>query len=553
MARLHEKCGEVLHRAIELGLSTLSLCIKPLLCSGTALQVSLAVPVQIVETERLTGAYELTQMSAVPFGRYMGASRHELFMLDADPPPSTGPWPEYFYVSRRRHDGISWREVERIDVPEFPAGNPLLFRRFDATADTLVCADEGLVASTGGGVIGVYDLSLNVSQLRRVLTSDIPQVNGRFGNAVAIDGDLLVVAEPFTTRGGTNQSPGFTWTGAVHLFERGPSGDWGNRLVLTPEGLTCSPNYHIYSQFGRSVAVHNEVIVVGCLAVFDSSFPTFPPGASPRFGCAIVYERVAGAWRNTACLRVPANVFSGFGCWSVAVRGDRIVAADIREGVSSPLGRLYVFERSAPGPGNWVFRDEIRASDGAVNPSGYPTDSFGWVLDLDDDEILVGAPFATPDGDPAYYSRGSAYRFRQVGGQWVEERLWTTGTTAQAAGSIDRELGRFVAFVEGGVVVSASIGIGATPGVPSGVVCYYQDPIARSVCDGAANSAHFDGARLDVRGAPLASTGRLGFFGRQFPRTRSRGVGGLEAPFRADDTMQWRPPRSTRRALDAAG
>jgi len=41
--------------------------------------------------------------------------------------------------------------------------------------------------------------------------------------------------------------------------------------------------------------------------------------------------------------------------------------------------------------------------------------------------------------------------------------------------------------------------------------------IATSVCDGVANSATQDGARLEVRGAPIASTGQLGFHGRQFP------------------------------------
>jgi len=66
-----------------------------------------------------------------------------------------------------------------------------------------------------------------------------------------------------------------------------------------------------------------------------------------------------------------------------------------------------------------------------------------------------------------------------------------------------------------------------------------------------------EAVRNEIKRYILESNGEVSQLARDLAQwnwgTRSRGVGGLEAPFRADDTMQWRPPRSTRRALDAAG
>jgi len=465
----------------------------------------------------MAGTYENAQGAGIPFGRYMAASRNELFIHTVEVPTGApGPWPRYHVISRRRYDGVRWQEVEQIPLPWGAGGLPIYAARLAASHDTLIFADE---VRTPGGIVAVYDLAPGRASHRVDLVSDMYQANGKFGNDIDVSGDRLVIGEPFTSRGGQGSVPTgniVLWQGAVHIFERTSSGGWGNRIVLTPLDISCPTSWDAFGAFGSSVAVDGDVIVVGCVGVHDNASP-FPPPAHVGFGCALVFERVAGTWQNTACLRVPPNAFSGGGCWGVAVRGDRIIASDLRWNAPAPFGRVYVFERDVPGPGNWVFKDELRASDGALSPLGYATDTFGRTLDLSDDEILVGAPNATPDRNPAFYGRGAAYRFHKVNGQWQEERIWTTRTTLPASQGSDQLVGEFVGFVDGGIVVSAGGGIGATPGIPSGVVCFYPDPIATTVCDGAANSVSAEGARLEVRGSPVAGLGPIGFHGSDFP------------------------------------
>jgi len=460
----------------------------------------------------MTGAYWNANLGGLGFGQAMTASESDVFVMDTEQPTLLNP---SGFASRRRFDGIRWVEVERIPQPLDSAGNLIPTTRLVASQDTLVLAD--VISGQREGRMAVYDLTPYTATLRKMFESDLPEVVGHFGGALAISGDTLVVGEPFTTRGGAgSQQPGLLWYGVVHVFTRNPAGDWGDRVVLTPLDLNCASQFVYFIQFGRAVAIDGDVMVVACGNSRDVNVPQFPP--APAFGFALVFERLGGVWTNTQCLRVPPNTVGGGGCWGVAVRGDRIIASDLRQYAPGPVGHVYVFERNGPGPGNFAFRHDLQASDGRPPQNGgFPSDAFGRTLDLDEDEILVGAPHATPDRNPALVGRGAAYRFRLVNGVWQEERLWASGTTIQPYTACDDALGTYVGFVEGGAVVSTPNAVGAWPGFQSGVVCYYQDPIATPVCDGAANSAYGDGARFEVRGVANSVGGRVGFLGRQFP------------------------------------
>lgn len=98
-----------------------------------------------------------------------------------------------------------------------------------------------------------------------------------FGSSVAIDGDVAVVGA--TTGGG---SPETGKPGAAYVFERQSNGTWQQVAKLLP--LYEEPDGIGSSNFGTSVAIEGNVIVVGC---YFSAQTT-------------VFERINGVWTRTA-------------------------------------------------------------------------------------------------------------------------------------------------------------------------------------------------------------------------------------------------------------
>lgn len=456
---------------------------------------------QRTEDERIYGYHSSNYAN---FGTLLATNDRSLFYYDPD-----GLGQGEFV--RCEFEGLAWTERERFDPMVRPNGQGIWAEKMAATGDTLVYAQS--TASTplpAMGAVVTYDLTRQPVTPTQVLLSDMPAQGYGFGRSVAISGNVLVVGEHSTTRWGTY--PVGTY-GAAHVFERGANGLWIRTQVLTPRPACSPPQYDRWGRFGQAVAVDGETIVIGVQAANDSQqgFP-FP---EEGVGMAVVYEKVGGTWVDTACLRVPPLSNVGDGCYAVAVRGNRILASERRD-TPPGLGRVHVYERQGPGPGNWYRSASLGASDGAAFGTSLLTDNFGWHLALGVDRILVGAPEGSPNASQVYWGHGAGYLFTLRNGLWEEERLWTTRTFMSPGSQADRAHGYRVSFVEDGVIVSARVGIDPA-GASSGVICYYQDPISAVACPGASNSVSTEGAKFDVRGQRQSGTGRLGFVGRQFP------------------------------------
>jgi hypothetical protein len=100
-----------------------------------------------------------------------------------------------------------------------------------------------------------------------------------FGRSVAIDGNVAVVG---ATDGGGMPEQGRP--GAAYVFERQSNGTWRQVAKLLP--LFEEPEGTGSSNFGTSVAIEGNVIVVGCY---------FSPQTT-------VFERINGVWTRTAVL-----------------------------------------------------------------------------------------------------------------------------------------------------------------------------------------------------------------------------------------------------------
>ena len=213
---------------------------------------------------------------------------------------------------------------------------------------------------------------------------------------MAISGDTAVIGAPNDSANGTD-------SGSVYVFARS-DGAWSQQAKLTPGDGSQN------DQFGRSVAVSGETLVVGA--------PTDTPGGTDS-GAAYVFVRSDGTWTEQAKL-IASNGGQGhnFG-WSVSVDGDSLVAGafgGFSKGTDS--GAAYVFVRSY---GTWMEQTELIGDDTAGG------DTLGWSVSIDGDQVVVGAPGDTARGTDS----GSAYVFVRAAGAWTQQARLLASDGAQ--------------------------------------------------------------------------------------------------------------------------
>ena len=195
-----------------------------------------------------------------------------------------------------------------------------------------------------------------------------------FGWSVAAAGDSTVVV------GAYGDSALGDFSGSAYVFER-VANAWTEVAKLTPNDGKA------YDAFGSSVAAYPETIVIGQANHMSS-------------GSAYVYDRIGGAWVQTAKLVASTgNPFDDFGS-SVAIGEDTIaVGAPVDSDLGFGAGAVYVFERSGDA---WTEVAKLRGEYGSRN--------FGLSIALSADTMVIGAAFDDYGG--------SAYVFERVNGTW---------------------------------------------------------------------------------------------------------------------------------------
>ncbi len=243
----------------------------------------------------------------------------------------------------------------------------------------------------------------------------------RFGEAVQIEGDSLIVASPDAD--GT-----FDNEGRVYVFTR-VDGVWTQTQTIAPSLPLAD------KRFGVALSLDQ-----GTLAIGHGDLST----TSEKDVCVYVLED--GAWVEQARLTPTDNTARDSFGRAVSVSGDRlVVGAEAARGVAIRSGAAYVYTRTA---GVWSSPREVSASDGTAD------DSFGAAVALHGTLLVVGAPLDDPQspGD----DRGSAYVFGWDGVNWVEQAKLTGDADFQRS-----YFGQIVAAAPGQAWVFAESG-GAT-------------------------------------------------------------------------------------------
>lgn len=294
---------------------------------------------------------------------------------------------------------------------------------------------EGSLAITGAhndlGLGAAYVFARDPAgwhQEAKLVPADLTPGTG-YGRSVGVSGDRAVVGAPWGPEGG-----------AVYVFRRVSPGFWTQEAKLTLAG--SGP-----ALFGRSVAIHDDRIVVGMpqyggsggirIYRLETSWvveETIWALGSQNFGSAVAYdgqraiigaelEEVGGVpagsasimrrdgteWSTDGYITAGAGAaFDYFGC-SVAIDGERaIVGAQLADaGLVRDAGAAYAFRYVSPGV--WVQENKMTSGGGG--------DVFGNSVSISGDRAVVGGYLANERGTDS----GVAYVFRYWNAGWRQE------------------------------------------------------------------------------------------------------------------------------------
>lgn len=282
--------------------------------------------------------------------------------------------------------------------------------------------------ANGGAAGAVYVFRLEegtgVWRQQQRITAPDARAGDRFGEAVAIQGDRLLVGAPGHDRGGTA-----TDYGQVYVFVF-------NGTVWTQEAIVRDQTSPMMAGFGTDVALAGETMVSrdyrGTIRVFRRSGVTWaaesvPPecrGAhfaldgdrlavgqpndasgngqpgdqtAPDSGAVRVFERTAATWSEVAYLKAVSPERNARLGMATALRGDTLVAT------AASTSTLHAFQKVGA---SWIVLPPVRGSHTSGNEG-----AFGFEVALTTLGVVAGDGAHAGNGSPTS-SRGSVWFFR---------------------------------------------------------------------------------------------------------------------------------------------
>lgn len=244
-----------------------------------------------------------------------------------------------------------------------------------------------------------------------VLVPQLPDPNALYGTAVAIDGDVALMASKEGLR-------------PVPVYRRDGGGAWNLEDQLVP------PAANPTSGFGVNVDVSGDRLMLGASNVQKDGVDFV--------GAISWWQFTNGTWVERALLQPPAEPFLYAGL-EFALEGDLLVVGHpfvSTEGAFS-AGRVSVFEKVENG---W---DHTFLTDGPIHPFG----QFGRSVDVDNGRLLIGQRAwnsLTPD------EAGRIHLYEPFGSGWSRVR-----TEFSPAADLNDNFGDSVALVGDDALVGA--------------------------------------------------------------------------------------------------
>ncbi|MFN0204729.1 MAG: FG-GAP repeat protein [Planctomycetota bacterium] len=308
-----------------------------------------------------------------------------------------------------------------------------------------------------------YPLTIDPIAQQAYVKASNTNLEDRFGYAVAVSGNTVVVTAPLedsnaTGVNGDQSNNSVTDSGAAYVFVR-------NGSTWTQQAYLKASNTGNSDTMGFSVAASGDTIVIGA-HLEDSAATGVNGNASDNTmsasGAAYVFVRSGTIWSQQAYLKASNTDTSDFFGFGVAISGDTIVVGAPLEdsnatgvngnGADNSLftaGAAYVFVRSGT---TWSHQAYLKASNTDGN------DHFGQSVGVSGDTIVVGAHDEDSNatgvnGDASNNGNGSsgaAYVFVRSGTTWTQQAYLKASNTATSD-----FFGYSVAISGGTIVVGA--------------------------------------------------------------------------------------------------
>ena len=224
-------------------------------------------------------------------------------------------------------------ELQTFRGSDTPNGTGIVLTRFghsmDIDGNTMVVSEP----YNGGGLVYVFELINNQWTEVAKLTASDNALNDDFGLSVAIDGDVIVVGAP-------SKEAAVTLEGAVYIYEKPVSG-W---ISSTETIKLVSPRAGAISSFGNSVDIKGDELLIGA--------SNEDVGAVANPGRMYVYTRTTSSWTSATVEAELTSTSIGAGDklgLSATFEDDYIVSTAL---TGSSAGTLHVYEK--PVSGTWI-------------------------------------------------------------------------------------------------------------------------------------------------------------------------------------------------------
>ena len=318
------------------------------------------------------------------------------------------------YIFQRNQGGLNnWGQLTKLVTDDAVTGD-WFGRSVSISGDTVVIGANGVDdGGSGSGAAYIFQRDQgginNWGQITKLLASD-PSVDDRFGQAVAISGDTVVISANADDDNGID-------SGSSYIFQRDQGGldNWGQvTKLLASDGAAGD-------SFGYSVAIDANIILVGARADADNGIDS---------GSAYIFQRDQGGLDNWGQLTklLPSDGSAGdIFSRSVSISDDTAVIGAI---YNDDSGSAYVFQRDQGGINNWGQLTKLLASDAAAG------DTFGISVSISGNTVVVGASHDDDNG----LGSGSAYVFQRdqggsnTWGQLPNKLLASDGLTNEQIG-----------------------------------------------------------------------------------------------------------------------
>ena len=317
--------------------------------------------------------------------------------------------------------GMTWSQQQKLTSSD-GAASDFFGRSVAIDGDTVVvgASQHDVGANSNQGSVYIFVRSGTTwTQQQKLMASD-GAANDFFGQSVAIHSNTVVVSANQDDVGANGDQ------GSAYVFVRNGT-IWTQQQQLTATGGVAN------DQFGRSVAISGDTVVVGAFQVDVS-------GRVDQ-GSAYVFVRSGTIWTQQQQLTASDGAATDLFGTTVAINGETVVVGAPQADVSgrNNQGSAYVYVRTGT---TWNQQQKLTASDGTTN------DDFGRSVAISGDTVVVGSRLDDVGGNS---NQGSAYVFVRTGSVWTQQQQVTA-----SGGAANDQFGASVAISGETLVVGAS-------------------------------------------------------------------------------------------------